>query len=78
MTKKYVAVARKMKAYEEEKYAAWRANLENTLMTYLKKNLLIKSNPASANTRVHGVADEEKAAEVLDGSTSLAAVDTGR
>ncbi len=68
-----------MKSYEEDKYAAWRANLEGTLMTYLKRNLLIKTSPASASTRTHAVPDEEKApSEEVEGSASLVTVGNGK
>ena len=59
--KKYVSVARVMKDYEEVKYAQWRENLESTLMTYLKRNLLVKVVATPASVKQHGLGDEEKA-----------------
>ena len=49
-----------MKDYEEVKYAQWRENLESTLMTYLKRNLLMKAICTSASVKQSGLGDEEK------------------
>ena len=42
MTRKYVAVARIMKSYEDQKYTSWKEQVEASLMSYLKRNLLVK------------------------------------
>ncbi|XP_047141246.1 dynein axonemal heavy chain 10 isoform X1 [Hydra vulgaris] len=44
VTKKYVAVARIMKAYEDEKYTLWKEKVESLLLSYLKRNILIQDN----------------------------------
>ena len=49
-----------MKDYEETKYTHWRENLESTLMTYLKKNLLVKAVNTPSSTKQHSLGDEEK------------------
>lgn len=38
-----------MKAYEEQKYAVWKEQINTTLMTYLKRNLLTKPHLTSAS-----------------------------
>ena len=79
MTKKYITVARKMRCYEEDKYAAWRANLEASLMTFLKKNLLIVILPTSSNARTHAMGDDEKVlSDEIDGGSLLAAIGPGK
>lgn len=35
-------MAKKLKSYEDMKYAEWRINVENILPSILKKNLLVK------------------------------------
>ena len=42
-----------MKAYEEQKYTVWQENANATLMSYLKRNLLVRpSNASSSGVRV--------------------------
>jgi len=48
VTRKYVAVARIMKAYEEQKYVLWKEQVNASLMSYLKKNLLIRPSLTSS------------------------------
>ena len=38
-----------MKAYEEQKFAVWKDQVNATLMSYLKRNLLSKPNLTSAS-----------------------------
>ena len=61
MTRKYVAVARIMKSYEDQKYASWKGQVEASLMSYLKRNLLVK--PVSTS--------RSKVQLTLDGDKSL-------
>ena len=58
-----------MKEYEEKKYAVWRENLETTLMTYLKKNLLVVASLPSSKT--NSLKDEEKRPSVDDGNVTV-------
>ena len=51
VTRKYVAVARIMKAYEEQKYTVWREQVASSLMSYLKKNLLTRASTSSVAGR---------------------------
>lgn len=62
-----------MKEYEEKKYEFWRENLESTLMTYLKRNLLSKAVEAPGSGKQQGFGDEEKTSlDDIDGAGSLA------
>ena len=63
-----------MKDYEEVKYAQWRENLESTLMTYLKRNLLMKIMCTAASAK-QGLGDEEKTS--LDESEGASLVTAG-
>ena len=38
-----MTVARIMKSYEDNKFSAWKEHVENTLMAYLKRNLLVRT-----------------------------------
>ncbi|XP_057295129.1 dynein axonemal heavy chain 10-like [Hydractinia symbiolongicarpus] len=58
VTRKYVAVARIMKAYEDQKYVAWKEHVEATLMGYLKRNLLIR--PTSGTRSQAALVDNNK------------------
>lgn len=40
-----------MKAYEDRKYAVWKEYVNATLMSYLKKNLLVRPIISSAGGR---------------------------
>ena len=53
-----MAVARIMKAYEEQKYAVWKDQVNATLMSYLKKNLLSKPNLSSASGTRHPTSND--------------------
>ena len=48
-----MAVARIMKAYEEQKYVLWKEQVNASLMSYLKKNLLVKPSHTSTGSRNH-------------------------
>ena len=61
VTRKYVAVARIMKSYEDQKYASWKEQVEASLMSYLKRNLLVK--PVSTS--------RSKVQLTMDGDKSL-------
>ena len=61
MTRKYVAVARIMKSYEDQKYTSWKEQVEASLMSYLKRNLLVK--PISTS--------RSKIQQTMDGDKSL-------
>ena len=44
-----------MKAYEEQKFAVWKDQVNATLMSYLKRNLLSKPNLTSASGGRHQI-----------------------
>lgn len=68
-----------MKEYEEKKYAQWRENLEATLMTYLKRNLLLKVVATPASVKQLTLGDEEKTSvDEGDGNASIATAMQGK
>ena len=40
-----------MKQYEDKKFETWREQVEGNLITYLKRNLLTRTQVTSATTR---------------------------
>ena len=67
-----------MKEYEEKKYASWRENLESTLMSYLKRNLLVRVSTTAASARAHVMGEEERPAfEETEGTASLTTLGQG-
>jgi len=54
---KYLGVARQMKAYEDLLYERWRQQVEATLPTLLKKNLLRSELTAATKQDENGTAE---------------------
>ena len=70
VTRKYVAVARIMKSYEDQKYAVWKEQVEATLMSYLKRNLLVKPTTTSS-TKSQLLLEVEKSTSTIHNSISM-------
>jgi len=65
---KYLTVAKQMKAYEDLLYEQWRQQVEATLPSLLKRNLLAKPGSVKPDTKAGETGGE---AENADGSNAF-------